>query len=276
MKQPELGKKILELRKAKGLTQEALVELCNINVRTIQRIEAGEVTPRPFTIKAILEVLGFDVSTIQEEEIRDNSIIELENGKNVRLLRMAFFIGIVYFLLTFAEMPMDLLIMESGVEAVPPFWYVFVKVAVIFTFTCFIYGYYRLSTLLSNFLIKGASIMLIVGILISNSADILSIFIHGMSVEFLQFSKSVLFGSFYVVFGIGLINYQKAFGSVALVAGCLAIASGLMFITVILALPGLFVFTVFEILQLILLYNSSEIIKNTSLFDKSGLNPVIG
>lgn len=58
MKQPELGKKILELRKQKGLTQEELVEQCNINVRTIQRIEAGEVSPRLYTIKTILEVLG--------------------------------------------------------------------------------------------------------------------------------------------------------------------------------------------------------------------------
>ena len=39
MKQPDLGKKIVELRMAKGLTQEELVELCNISIRTIQRIE---------------------------------------------------------------------------------------------------------------------------------------------------------------------------------------------------------------------------------------------
>lgn len=58
MKQPQLGQKILELRKLKGLTQEELVEQCNINVRTIQRIEAGEVSPRSYTIKTILEVLG--------------------------------------------------------------------------------------------------------------------------------------------------------------------------------------------------------------------------
>jgi len=46
MKQPLLGKKISELRKQKGLTQEDLVEKCNITVRTIQRIESGETTPR--------------------------------------------------------------------------------------------------------------------------------------------------------------------------------------------------------------------------------------
>lgn len=58
MRQPQLGQKIFELRKLKGLTQEELVEQCNINVRTIQRIEAGEVSPRSYTIKTILEVLG--------------------------------------------------------------------------------------------------------------------------------------------------------------------------------------------------------------------------
>ena len=35
MKQPELGRKIAELRKARGLTQEELVEKGNLNVRTL-------------------------------------------------------------------------------------------------------------------------------------------------------------------------------------------------------------------------------------------------
>ena len=64
MKQPELGKKIVELRMAKGLTQEELVELCSISIRTIQRIENGEVTPRSFTVKTILAALGYDLDKI--------------------------------------------------------------------------------------------------------------------------------------------------------------------------------------------------------------------
>jgi len=54
MKQPETGRKIFELRMEKGLTQEEHLERCNISVRAIQRIEAGEVTPRSHTIKKIL------------------------------------------------------------------------------------------------------------------------------------------------------------------------------------------------------------------------------
>ena len=57
MKQQELGIKLTELRKAKGLTQEDLAAKCNINVRTLQRIEAGEVIPRSYTLQAILSVL---------------------------------------------------------------------------------------------------------------------------------------------------------------------------------------------------------------------------
>src|ERR1044071_7652182 len=73
MKQPELGIKISELRKAKGLTQEELVEKCNISVRTIQRIETGEVTPRMYTVKTILAALDHDLNTLSSEGGEDQN-----------------------------------------------------------------------------------------------------------------------------------------------------------------------------------------------------------
>ena len=60
MKQPELGKKILELRLSKGFTQNELAEKCSVSIRTIQRIELGEVIPRSFTIKTIFYNLDYD------------------------------------------------------------------------------------------------------------------------------------------------------------------------------------------------------------------------
>ena len=68
MKQPDLGKKIVELRKAKGLTQEELVSLCNLNVRTLQRIESGEVSPRSYTVKTIFNALDFDLHVAQDSD----------------------------------------------------------------------------------------------------------------------------------------------------------------------------------------------------------------
>lgn len=38
----KLGKKIKKLRESKGMTQEALSGECDIDIRTIQRIEKGE------------------------------------------------------------------------------------------------------------------------------------------------------------------------------------------------------------------------------------------
>lgn len=60
MEPVNFGKKLIRIRKLKGLTQGDVAEKCNVTVRTIQRIESGEVTPRASTIKLISESLGFD------------------------------------------------------------------------------------------------------------------------------------------------------------------------------------------------------------------------
>jgi len=60
MVKQNFSEKLIEVRKAKGLTQEEVAEKCKINVRTIQRIESGAVNPRAFTIKIISDALGFD------------------------------------------------------------------------------------------------------------------------------------------------------------------------------------------------------------------------
>lgn len=60
IQQPELGRKIADLRKAKGLTQEELAVKCNVDVRTLQRIESAQVMPRTYNVKLIFEALGID------------------------------------------------------------------------------------------------------------------------------------------------------------------------------------------------------------------------
>lgn len=69
MNQPELGKKIAELRKLKGWTQEELVDRCNLSVRTLQRIEYGEVIPRASTLKLIFEALDYNIDHSLETDL---------------------------------------------------------------------------------------------------------------------------------------------------------------------------------------------------------------
>ena len=108
MKQPELGKIITNLRNEKGLTQEELVDKCNISVRTIQRIEAGEVTPRSFTIKTILAALDYNlenIKTLFPNEEKSNWSV---SKNQVLALNLAIIAGIIYFFIGFVEVYFDL------------------------------------------------------------------------------------------------------------------------------------------------------------------------
>ena len=63
------GQLIKELRIKKGITQEVLAAKTEISVRTIQRIESGEVDPRAYTLQSIATALevDFEVFTNVEE-----------------------------------------------------------------------------------------------------------------------------------------------------------------------------------------------------------------
>ncbi|MDQ1771667.1 helix-turn-helix domain-containing protein [Labilibaculum sp. A4] len=64
----EIGKRIKEIRIKRGLTQEDLAESAKINLRTIQRIEKNDTTPRGKTLKLIFEVLNIEVIEIEKEK----------------------------------------------------------------------------------------------------------------------------------------------------------------------------------------------------------------
>ena len=59
-----IGKKIREIRKKKGLSQEELAESAKVNLRTIQRIENSESEPRGKTLNLICEVLDINAEAI--------------------------------------------------------------------------------------------------------------------------------------------------------------------------------------------------------------------
>jgi XRE family transcriptional regulator, regulator of sulfur utilization len=87
-----LNERIVNARKSKGLTQEQLAEMTNITVRTIQRIESGQTTPRTFTLKALADALDikFEELITETEDIKDpipdeaplSNMDEEEDGKH--------------------------------------------------------------------------------------------------------------------------------------------------------------------------------------------------
>lgn len=58
-----IAQKVRATRLAKGYTQLELSERTNVSLRSIQRIENGEVMARAYTLKLLAGELGFDIST---------------------------------------------------------------------------------------------------------------------------------------------------------------------------------------------------------------------
>ena len=58
---------INELRLKKGMTQQQLADDCGVTLRTIQRIESGEVKPSLHSLNTISRVLEADLSSFVEQ-----------------------------------------------------------------------------------------------------------------------------------------------------------------------------------------------------------------
>jgi uncharacterized Tic20 family protein len=70
MKQPELGQNVARLRIQHEMTQEELAQACEVNVRSIQRIESGVASPRSSTARKLNTIFG---RTISEPEADDGT-----------------------------------------------------------------------------------------------------------------------------------------------------------------------------------------------------------
>ena len=62
--------RILELRKSKGFSQEALAEQSGVSLRTIQRVEQGETVPRGHTVQALAAALNVTLEDLRHVELQ--------------------------------------------------------------------------------------------------------------------------------------------------------------------------------------------------------------
>lgn len=264
MKQPELGQKIQDLRKQKGLTQEELVEKCNINVRTIQRIEAGEVTPRPYTIKTILGALGYDFESINHSasDLEHQLIAPERIHFTIKTLTLACVFGGIYFLLGFPEFYADWSRLTDREIPYPTGIYILLKICTLISVVFFFKGFLLLGNLFQNTLLKFSSLVLIVFSAVLYIHDMLSVFMELIPEEYFIGAMSMSFGAIGILFGIGIIKLGKQLGNTALAAGVFEIVVSLFFFTIILAWLGYILMIPLILLEIILLYKALQVIKN--------------
>lgn len=146
MKQPELGIKINEIRNQRSITQKALSESCNIDIRTIQRIESGDVTPRISTLKLIANALSCDMSILNGDNQENSNYI------SHKVLLALFVLGIIYFIswvLFSPIIPQNNFLLSINLY-----------IAIIYTITgvLFYFGFYNLGNHHKNMILKISSI----------------------------------------------------------------------------------------------------------------------
>lgn len=94
-----LSKVVRDRRAAEGYTQTELAEKTGISLRSIQRIEKGEVIPRSFTINSLAAILKFT----EQDLIRDRSETEaLSPSRKAKKIILSTSIPPILFLLAFA------------------------------------------------------------------------------------------------------------------------------------------------------------------------------
>lgn len=262
MQQPELGRRLTALRKEKNLTQEELVEKSHVSVRTIQRIEAGEVLPRTITVKILLEALG---ETYESFSTKQNQV--METPKNTvpvtyrNTLLIAVLAGAVYLI---AEIILGA--MEIAWIAGDRDWdfrmnaiYASLIVVMVISVVLFARGFIVLSNLFENLLLKVASWLLMIVMAGKAVLDLSSLSVEDMESLAIPYAvASVIIGAAAIVFGVALIRLQDSMGELSRVAGILEIIMGCLLVTVLLFFISYVFFVPAVIVEILLLYRGYE------------------
>jgi transcriptional regulator with XRE-family HTH domain len=269
MKQPELGQKILELRKQKGFTQEELVAQCNINVRTIQRIESGEVNPRSYTVKIILEVLGEDLNLIKVHPITEN--IESDWTKNeLKMLNNSWIFGIFLTIISLISVLVLIYFTANKVNNIGVLTFKIVSSILFFILIIpFLNGYKVLAKKFNNILLVnavyiyfGVSVLMTIIMFFTKSSG----FISALEIVF-SVTSMVVLGTGELIMGLGILKLKENVGSLAQITGTIKIVNGIMLITVILSPIAMFFMIAILILEVVFLHNTFKMVDDSITHD---------
>ncbi|MBX2965834.1 MAG: helix-turn-helix domain-containing protein [Cyclobacteriaceae bacterium] len=261
MQQPELGRRLTALRKERNLTQEELVEKSNVSVRTIQRIEAGEVLPRTITVKILLEALGESYETFltKPTDMETKTDVLEHSGRSVLLT--AVIAGAIYLAVEISLSAMDIawLTKEIAWAQWINFVYIGLTMVMMASYALFARGFILLSQLFENNLLRIAAYLMIAGILGNGILDIVTLFSENADQLWMPYGvAAVVLGTLSLVFGIALIRLQDGMGELSRVAGILEILIGCTLITVLLFFLAYVIMIPAVIVEILVLYRGYE------------------
>lgn len=276
MEQPQLGTYIAQLRKEQGLTQEELVEKCNINVRTIQRIENGDVTPRSYTIKNILEALGKSFDEVYQgsnknEQVEQNVATDANYNYNYTTLITAGIAGIVLFICSQLMTTSDVMYSFSNDHLITQTTYTILGCISMISAVVLFLGVYHIGQIRANSLLKLSAIL---AMILNVCATTFLIFYIDYNASFkssaeiaLGIAVVVMTGIAYIMLGAGYLAQRKEEEGIDRYMGFIALLAGGMIITIILAPLALLFIILFDIIQIIYLIKNADKSKKTQLHE---------
>lgn len=262
MQQPELGRRLTALRKAKNLTQEDLVEKSHVSVRTIQRIEAGEVLPRMITIRILLEALG---ETYEGFATKENQVMGTKKGaittSNRNVLLTAILAGAMYLVSEVILGMMDIAWITEDRDWGFPMnaIYICLTLLMVISFALFARGFIVLGTVFENTLLKVTCWLLIVAMTGKGTLDVSSLSVQSIKGIWIPYaSAAVIMGALGIAFGVALLRLQDSMGELSRIAGILEIVMGCLLTTVVLFFISYIILVPAVVIEILVLYRGYE------------------
>lgn len=260
MKQPQLGHTVAILRRTKGLTQEELADACGINVRSLQRIENGEVMPRMYTLSQLSTHLGYNLITQVGETLATRETKRPwwafgEDESLGQVFKASWIAGIIYFLLSIPEATAVFMRFTENMDFSSKLFYTGVNIAVMASAVFFYRGFAALGAKVEQSLLTICSWLFIMITLVIYSIDVASIW-WGFDQEFMMVIELMLFGFTGIFFGIGLSRTESELGNVARIGGILEVLVGISSVLIVTVFIGLILLLPAIILEIIILYRA--------------------
>jgi transcriptional regulator with XRE-family HTH domain len=225
MQSSALGNRISKLRTQSNMTQKELADLCNVDIRTIQRIESGEVVPRMHTVKLLANALGVHADFFK--------ILPVETGEPSRQqINMAFMAGILY------SINALLIVYYLITRQLNPFVHIFSMAIHSVAFIFFLKGFYLLAKNHKNPLLEITALLSMVLLPLTNIADTLNVYFpaNGLLGANMLPNIFTLLCINDILLGIGLIvqankstDYKKT--NLYRIAGVIAIVSSILYLS---------------------------------------------
>lgn len=221
----QIGKKINNLRLLRGWTQKELAERIKVDVRTIQRIEAGDVYPRTYTLRLICEVLNTTFEELSSE------LSDASQKRRLPALYWKYMFGWIG-AVSLSSLSVVMIVLLYVIKEYDLYFKIVITTITTFHWTCFLLlfrGYFYMGAEKKKDILRIACIYLLIP-LVTISDAFTFINVINNQIPWYQGIPGFLLGTAYIIWGVVLVITKLQDKILANLGGAVQIISGILLI----------------------------------------------